>query len=73
LTRSTVLLLDASHLMGVKDLERVLAAADHARAKAVCIADADQLQAMKVASPFQNLLRQVGLPGNARPELTLRP
>ena len=73
LTRSTVLLLDASHLMGVKDLERVLAAADHARAKALCIADADQLQAMKVASPFQNLLRQVGLPGNARPELTLRP
>ena len=61
LNRSTVLLLDAAHRMGVKELERVLAAADHARAKAVCIADSDQLHAMNVVSPFQNLLRQVGL------------
>jgi hypothetical protein len=60
LTRRTVLLLDASHLMGVKELERALAAADRARAKAVCIADSDQLRAMKVVSPFQNLLCQVG-------------
>ncbi len=60
LTHRTVLLLDASHLMGVKELERALAAADRARAKAVCIADSDQLLAMKVVSPFQNLLRQVG-------------
>jgi hypothetical protein len=46
--------------MGVKELERALAAADRARAKAVCIADSDQLRAMKVVPPFQNLLCQVG-------------
>jgi ATP-dependent exoDNAse (exonuclease V) alpha subunit len=62
LTRGTVLLLDASPMMGVKELERVLAAADHVRAKAVFIADSDQLEAMNVVSPFQNLLRQVTLP-----------
>ncbi|MGA2187624.1 MAG: MobQ family relaxase [Steroidobacteraceae bacterium] len=61
LSRGTVLVVDGSHRLGAKELERVLAAADLARAKAVCIADLKQLQAMNVASPFQRLLRQVGL------------
>jgi ATP-dependent exoDNAse (exonuclease V) alpha subunit len=58
----TVLLLDASPTMGLKQLERVLAVADKARAKAVLIGDMDQLHAIHVESPFRNLLRQVGPP-----------
>jgi Ti-type conjugative transfer relaxase TraA len=61
-TRGTVLLLDASPTMGMKQLERVLAVADKARAKVVLIGDLNQLHAMKVESPFRNLLRQVGPP-----------
>ena len=61
LTRATVILVDGSHGMGIKELERVLAAADHARAKAVLVADSEQLRAMKAAPPFQSLLRQIGL------------
>jgi Ti-type conjugative transfer relaxase TraA len=61
-TRGTVLLLDASPTMGLKQLERVLAVADNARAKAVLIGDLDQLHAMQVESPFRDLLRQVGPP-----------
>jgi hypothetical protein len=61
-TRGTVLLLDASPTMGLKQLERVLAVADKARAKMVLVGDLDQLRAIKVESPFRNLLRQVGPP-----------
>jgi hypothetical protein len=61
LTRATVILLDQSQWLGVKDLERVLAAADHARAKAVLIADADELKSMKAVPPFQGLLQHIGL------------
>jgi len=62
LTRGTVLLLDASPTTGLKQLERVLAVVDKARAKVVLIGDLDQLHAIKVESQFRNLLRQVGPP-----------
>ena len=60
LTRDSVLLLDEAQRMGLKDLERALAAADHARAKAVCVAAVDQLEAMNVVCAFEGLLRQIG-------------
>ncbi len=61
LTRETILVLDGSQMLGLKQLERVLAVADKARAKIVLLADSDQLQAMKVESPFLAVLRRVGL------------
>ncbi len=60
LNRETVLLIDESQSIGLKQLERILSVADKARAKAVLIADSDQLQAMRVDSAFQEVLRQVG-------------
>lgn len=58
----TVLVLDGSQMIGLKELERVLAAADKARAKMVLVADSDQLQAMKVECPFRSVMGQVGAP-----------
>ncbi|HWJ34978.1 MAG TPA: MobQ family relaxase [Steroidobacteraceae bacterium] len=58
----TVLLIDGSQMIGLKQLERVLAVADNARAKLVLVADSDRLQAMRVDSPFLSVLRQVGSP-----------
>jgi Ti-type conjugative transfer relaxase TraA len=59
LGREAVLLLDGAHMLGLKQLERVLAVADRARAKAVLIADAEQFRAMKVESPFADVLRAI--------------
>lgn len=60
LDRNSVVVQGTCHLLGLKDLERVLAAADHARAKVVLIADADQLRAMKVVTPFGKLQSLIG-------------
>jgi hypothetical protein len=60
LSRGTVLLLVGAHTLRMKEIEAALAAADHARAKAVLIADLDRLQAMKTVAAFQLLWRQVG-------------
>ena len=47
LTRESVLLVDGCHLMGLKQLERLVAAADKARAKVVLMAEPNSLKAMK--------------------------
>jgi hypothetical protein len=60
LTSGTVLLVDGAQMIGLKELERLLAVADKARAKVALIADADQLLAMRVESPFQEMLRLAG-------------
>jgi len=59
LSRDTVLLLDGAHMLGLKQLERVLAVADRARAKAVFVGDFDQLHAARAESPFQDLMRNI--------------
>ncbi|MDB6086307.1 MAG: Ti-type conjugative transfer relaxase TraA, partial [Gammaproteobacteria bacterium] len=55
----TVLLLDGAQTMGLKQLERILAVADKARAKLVLVADFDQLRAMRVDTPFRTVLSQL--------------
>jgi ATP-dependent exoDNAse (exonuclease V) alpha subunit len=60
LTSETVLLVDGAQMIGLKELERLLAVADKARAKVALIGDADQLLAMRVEPPFQELLRLAG-------------
>jgi hypothetical protein len=60
LSRTTVLLIHGCHSLGVRELERALAVADHARAKAVLFADADQLQAMRVTPPFLKVQSLIG-------------
>jgi ATP-dependent exoDNAse (exonuclease V) alpha subunit len=54
-----VLLLDGAHMLGLKQLERVLAVADRARAKAVFVGDFDQLHAVRAESPFRDLMRNI--------------
>jgi Ti-type conjugative transfer relaxase TraA len=66
LTREDVLLVDGSEMIGLKQLERVLAVTDKARAKVVLIGDSVQLQAMKVEWPFRSVLREIGLTELAR-------
>ncbi len=58
LTRGAVFVLDVSQVLGLKQLESALAAADNARAKIVLMADADELQAMKAEPPFCTVLSQ---------------
>ena len=55
----TVLLLDGAEMLGLKQLERVLAVADRARAKAVFVGDFDQLYPARAQSPFRDLMRHI--------------
>jgi len=59
MSRETVLLLDGAELLGLKQLERFLAVADRARAKAVSVGDFDQLRAARAESPFRDLMRNI--------------
>jgi ATP-dependent exoDNAse (exonuclease V) alpha subunit len=54
-----VLLLDGAEMLGLKQLERFLAVADRARAKAVFVGDFDQLHAARAESPFRDLMRNI--------------
>lgn len=55
-TRETVLWVEGSEMIALRQLERVVAVADKARAKCVLFADSEQLQAMKIVSPFHAVL-----------------
>jgi hypothetical protein len=59
MSRDTVLLLDGAEMLGLKQLERCLAVADRARAKAVFVGDFDQLHAARAGSPFRDLMRNI--------------
>jgi Ti-type conjugative transfer relaxase TraA len=61
LTREVVWVVDGSEMLGLKQLERMLAVADKARAKVVLIGDSDRLQAMRTESPFRDVLLEIGL------------
>jgi len=60
LTQNDVIVVDESEMIGLKQLERVLAAADKARAKLVLIGDSTQLQAMGTMSPLRDLIAKAG-------------
>jgi ATP-dependent exoDNAse (exonuclease V) alpha subunit len=59
ISRDMVLLLDGAQMFGLKQLERFLAVADRARAKAVFVGDFDQLHAARAESPFRELMRNI--------------
>jgi ATP-dependent exoDNAse (exonuclease V) alpha subunit len=63
LTRETIFMVDGSSMIGLKQLERLLASADTARAKAVLLADRDRQESMKARSAFGDLLSQPGVGG----------
>jgi Ti-type conjugative transfer relaxase TraA len=56
LTLNHVLVVDGAEMIGLKQLERLLAAVDKARAKVVLVGDSDQLEAMGSMSPLRSLL-----------------
>jgi ATP-dependent exoDNAse (exonuclease V) alpha subunit len=59
---SHVLVLEGAEMIGLKQLEWTLAVADKARAKAVLVGDARQLEAMGTLSPLRGILDGLGLP-----------
>jgi Ti-type conjugative transfer relaxase TraA len=61
LTRNDVLVIDEAGMVGTKQLERMLAAADHARAKVVLVGDPEQLQAIEAGAAFRGILAQIGM------------
>jgi hypothetical protein len=60
--RASVFIIAGSEMLALKQLERVLAVVDKARAKAVLVGDAARSQALP-DTPFRTVLRKVGLPG----------
>ena len=62
---SHVLVVEGAEMIGLKQLERTLAVADKARAKAVLVGDARQLEAMGSLSPLRGILDGVGSPAPA--------
>ncbi|MGB6355852.1 MAG: MobQ family relaxase [Steroidobacteraceae bacterium] len=56
-----VVVVDEAEMIGLKDLERLLAVADRARAKVVLVGDSGQLEAMGTVSPLWSILDEVGL------------
>jgi ATP-dependent exoDNAse (exonuclease V) alpha subunit len=56
LDKDDVVVLEGAEMIDVKSLERLLAAAERARAKMVLVADAERLQAMGALSPMQELV-----------------
>lgn len=67
LTANHVVVIEGAEMIGLKQLERLLAVADKARSKIVLLGDSAQLQAMGTLSPLWGILDRVGLPGDARP------
>jgi hypothetical protein len=50
-----------AEMIGLKQLERLVGAADKARAKIVLLGDLSQLRAMRRASPLQGIIEPAGL------------
>ena len=61
LTRNDVLVIDEAGMVGTRQLERMLAAADQARAKVVLVGDPEQLQAIEAGAAFRGIIGQVGM------------
>jgi len=61
LTQNGVLLVDGAQMIGLKGLERLLAAAAKVRAKIVLLGDLDPRRGAGAESPFGGVLREIGL------------
>jgi Ti-type conjugative transfer relaxase TraA len=61
LTRNDVLVIDEAGMIGTKQLERMLAAADKAHAKVVLVGDPEQLQAIEAGAAFRGVVGQAGM------------
>jgi Ti-type conjugative transfer relaxase TraA len=60
LTLNHVIVVDGAEMIGLKQLERLLAVVDKARAKVLLMGDSAQLEAMGSMSPLQGILDNVG-------------
>lgn len=56
LTLNHVVVVDGAEMIGLKQLERILAVVDKARGKAVLVGDSRQLEAMGSTSPLKSIL-----------------
>jgi ATP-dependent exoDNAse (exonuclease V) alpha subunit len=61
LTKCDVLVIDEAGMIGTKQLERVLAAAEKAHAKVVLVGDPEQLQAIEAGAPFRGITATHGV------------
>ena len=61
LTINDVLVIDEAGMIGTRQLERVLAVAEKARAKVVLVGDPAQLQAIEAGAPFRTLSAEHGI------------
>jgi len=62
LTLNHVIVVDGAEMIGLKQLERLLAVVDKARGKILLMGDSRQLEAMGSMSPLQGILDKVGAP-----------
>jgi Ti-type conjugative transfer relaxase TraA len=67
-----VIVVDGAEMIGLKQLERLLAVVDQARGKAVLLGKSRQLEAMGSLSPLRGILDKVGLPAPASAGLDIR-
>jgi Ti-type conjugative transfer relaxase TraA len=67
LTANHVVVIEGAEMIGLKQLERLLAMADKARSKVVLLGDGAQLQAMGALSPLRAIIDRVGRPRDIRP------
>jgi len=61
LTATSVLIIEAAEMIGLKQLERVFGAAERARAKVVLVGDLVRLGAMGSDTPFAGVLQMTGV------------
>jgi ATP-dependent exoDNAse (exonuclease V) alpha subunit len=60
LTLNHVIVVDGAEMIGLKQLERLLAVVDKARAKVLLMGDSAQLEAMGSMSPLRGILDRIG-------------
>jgi Ti-type conjugative transfer relaxase TraA len=61
LTQRDVLVIDEAGMLGTRQLERVLSAAEKAHAKVILVGDPEQLQAIEAGAPFRGLTAAHGM------------
>jgi len=61
LSRKDVLVIDEAGMIGARQLERMLEAAQKAHAKVVLVGDPEQLQAIEAGAAFRGVIGQVGM------------
>jgi ATP-dependent exoDNAse (exonuclease V) alpha subunit len=67
-----VIVVEGAEMIGLKQLERLVAVVDQARGKIVLLGESRQLEAMASLSPLRSILDKVGLPAPASPGLDFR-